>query len=62
MLDSGQIYAKITSTVGGAVPPTPAVVASTRISAKLKLNWEHSSPVSMYTPGPTLMVLQILHK
>ena len=35
--------------VGGAIPPAPAVPASTRISARLKRVQEHSSRVSMFT-------------
>ena len=42
--------------VGGAIPPVPAVTASTLISARLKHVQEHSSPVNIYN-----MKLQIVY-
>ena len=37
--------------VGDAIPPAPAVPASTRISARLKCVQEHSSPVNVGLEG-----------
>ena len=34
--------------VGGAIPPAPAVPASTRISVRLKCVQEHRSPVNVF--------------
>ena len=41
------ILPEILVLVGGAMPPAPAVPASTRISARLRRVQEHSSPVNI---------------
>ena len=47
------ILAEILVLVGGTIPPVPAVLASTRIAARLKRVQKHSSHVNANAVGPS---------
>ena len=51
------ILAEILVLIAGAIPPAPAVPASTRISARLKHVQEHSSAVNMCSATEPALIL-----